>query len=181
VTTSGLSDHATVHHGCWYSAKQDRYVPIPAADLVAKHRRVREGQAHRKCRVYPADVDVEQGKTVDAKRHLPAKHTSTCCRLPSSGARASKRTALLPLVVRTTRSEGLAELWLAPSRHGHRLGGSWGAPVAKLARPAGFPKAASGPSCRRPAPKEDDRITGVHDEHGLTPKLRWVYRVSYRT
>jgi len=55
ITRSGLSDHATVHHGCWYSAKRDEYVVILEAELEDKRRRVRDGQAHRKHRVDPAD------------------------------------------------------------------------------------------------------------------------------
>jgi len=55
LTRSGLSDHATVHHGRWYSAKRDEYVVIPESELEDKRRRVRDGQAHRKHRVDPAD------------------------------------------------------------------------------------------------------------------------------
>jgi len=56
LTRSGLSDHATIHHRHWYSAKQDRYVPIPEADLAAKRDLVKPGQTHRKFRQDPADV-----------------------------------------------------------------------------------------------------------------------------
>jgi len=55
LTRSGLSDHATVHHGHWYSAKYDRYVPIPEAELAAKRDLVKRGQSHRKFRKDPAD------------------------------------------------------------------------------------------------------------------------------
>jgi len=56
LTRSGLSDHATVHHGHWYSSKQDRYIPIPEADLAAKCRLVKLGRSHRKFRKDPADT-----------------------------------------------------------------------------------------------------------------------------
>ena len=55
LTRSGLSDHATVHHGHWYSAKRDEYVPIPEAELAAKRELIKRGQAHRKFRQDPAD------------------------------------------------------------------------------------------------------------------------------
>ena len=48
LTRSGLSDHATVHHGCWYSAKRDEHMRIPEEELAVKCRRVKDGQQHRK-------------------------------------------------------------------------------------------------------------------------------------
>ena len=57
ITRSGLSYHATVHHVHWYSAKLDRYIPIPEEDLEAKRRLIKDGQAHRKFRVDPVDRD----------------------------------------------------------------------------------------------------------------------------
>jgi len=48
LTRSGLLYHATVHHAHWYGAKRDEYVPIPEADLEAKRRLIRQGQAHMK-------------------------------------------------------------------------------------------------------------------------------------
>ena len=53
---SGLSNHAVVHHGCWYSANRDEYVPIPEEELEEKRRAIREGQAHRRQRPDPADA-----------------------------------------------------------------------------------------------------------------------------
>jgi len=38
-----LSDHATIHHGCWYSSLGDHFVKIPADELLAKHQKVRDG------------------------------------------------------------------------------------------------------------------------------------------
>ena len=55
LTRSGLSGHATLHHGCWYSAKLDSYIQIPEADLEAKWALLKQGQAHQKCRKDPAD------------------------------------------------------------------------------------------------------------------------------
>jgi len=55
LTRSGLSDHATVHHGHWYSAKRDEYVPIPETDLAAKRELIKKGQAHHKFRQDPTD------------------------------------------------------------------------------------------------------------------------------
>jgi len=52
----GLSDHATVHHGCWYSTWDDRFVAILEVDLEAKWLRVYKGQVHRRCCVDPAEV-----------------------------------------------------------------------------------------------------------------------------
>jgi len=42
-----LSDHATIHHGCWYSARGDIFVPTPKEKLLAKRQKVRDGQVHR--------------------------------------------------------------------------------------------------------------------------------------
>ena len=52
----GLSDHATVHHGCWYSTWNDHFVAVPEVDFEAKRLLVREGQAHPCYRVDPAEV-----------------------------------------------------------------------------------------------------------------------------
>jgi len=48
-----LNNHATIHHGCWYSSLGDRFVKIPADELLAKHQKVRDGQVHRRHRVDP--------------------------------------------------------------------------------------------------------------------------------
>ena len=57
VTRSGLSDHATMHHAHWYSAKRDEYVAIPEANLEAKRSLIRRNQAHRKFRRDPVDSE----------------------------------------------------------------------------------------------------------------------------
>ena len=41
-----LSDHATIHHGCWYSSLGDFFVKIPAEELLAKQQKVRGGLVH---------------------------------------------------------------------------------------------------------------------------------------
>jgi len=55
ITRSGLSDHATMHHAHWYSAKRDEYIPISDAELEAKRRLIKRNQAHRKFRRDPVD------------------------------------------------------------------------------------------------------------------------------
>jgi len=85
LTRSGLSDHATVHHGHWYSAKQDEYVPIPEADLVAKRELIKKGQAHRKFRRDPAD-NPPQTAGQDRPPHLHHRLTAT-----KHGMRPQKR------------------------------------------------------------------------------------------
>jgi len=72
---SGLSDHATIHHGCWYSPLGDRFVKIPADELLAKHQKVCAGQVHRQHRVDPtgsASVAPERASSVSPR----AKHGS---------------------------------------------------------------------------------------------------------
>jgi len=49
-----LSDHTTIHHGCWYSSRDNCFVTIPAEELLAKHQKVHDGQVHRQRRVDPA-------------------------------------------------------------------------------------------------------------------------------
>jgi len=53
VTRSGLSNHAVVHHGCWYSAVRDEFVPIPEEELEEKRKAVQRGQTHRRRRPDP--------------------------------------------------------------------------------------------------------------------------------
>ena len=55
LTRSGLSDHATMHHARWYSAKRDEYVPISEAELEAKRQLIKQNQAHRKFSRDPVD------------------------------------------------------------------------------------------------------------------------------
>ena len=50
ITRSGLSDHATMHHVHWYSAKRDEYIPISEAELEAMRLLIKRNQAHRKFR-----------------------------------------------------------------------------------------------------------------------------------
>jgi len=69
LTRSGLSDHATVHHGHWYSAKQDRYIPIPEADLAAKRDLVKRGQNQRKFRKDPANPPMNRPDRPPTRRH----------------------------------------------------------------------------------------------------------------
>ena len=57
LTRSGLSDHATVHHAHWYSARRDEYVPISeAAELEAERQLIKKNQVHCKFRRDPADA-----------------------------------------------------------------------------------------------------------------------------
>ena len=72
---SGLIDHATIHHGCWYSSVGDHFVKIPAQELLAKHQKVCYGQVHHQHRVDPAWsalVAPERASSVSP----PAKHGS---------------------------------------------------------------------------------------------------------
>ena len=75
---SGLSDHATIHHGCWYSTLGDCFVKIPAEELLAKHQKVRAGQVHRRHRVDPtgsASVAPEHASSVSPRaRHGSRVH-----------------------------------------------------------------------------------------------------------
>jgi len=45
-TRSGLNEHATMHHGCYYSSHGDCFIPIPEVDLQVRWETVREGQQH---------------------------------------------------------------------------------------------------------------------------------------
>jgi len=49
-SSSGWSDHATIHHVCWYSSLGDRFVKIPAEELLAQHQKVRNRQVPTSCR-----------------------------------------------------------------------------------------------------------------------------------
>jgi len=50
TSRSELSDHATANHRAWYSAKDDRFVPISIFELEAKRKKKALGQAHRRHR-----------------------------------------------------------------------------------------------------------------------------------
>jgi len=76
---SGLSNHAVVHHGCWYSANRDEYMPIPEEELEEKCRAVQKGHAHRRRRPDPADTS--RGPTAQGKHR----------KRPFSGTRAPKQ------------------------------------------------------------------------------------------
>ena len=58
-TQSGLPDHATVHHGSWYSARGDIFILTPESMC----QRIREGQPHWRRYIDPADADraIEMG------------------------------------------------------------------------------------------------------------------------
>ena len=75
LTRSGLSGHATMHHGCWYSARRDEYMQIPEAELEDKRQRVKDGQQHRKFRVDPADKRQKSasGSTGEMARGRPSR------------------------------------------------------------------------------------------------------------
>jgi len=66
-----LSDHATVHHSCWYSARGDRFIPTPEVDLAAKRLRVHEGESHRHHHVDMTDV--ARAVVVASKERLQLK------------------------------------------------------------------------------------------------------------
>ena len=72
VTRSGLSNHAVVHHGCWYSAVRDDFVSIPAEELEEKRRAVQRGQTHRRRRPDPMltqRAKERAGKTDGGKKY----------------------------------------------------------------------------------------------------------------
>jgi len=73
ITRSGLSDHATMHHVHWYSAKRDEYIPILEAELEAKRLLIKRNQAHRKFRQDPVDSagnPTGRGKPTSADSHV---------------------------------------------------------------------------------------------------------------
>ena len=43
-TWSGLNDHATIYHGAYYSARGNRFVPIPGVDIRGRQEKVKAGQ-----------------------------------------------------------------------------------------------------------------------------------------
>jgi len=59
------------------------FIPIPAADLAAKHGHVREGQGHRKHHGDPEDAMQEDA--TDPNRPFLMKRTSMGRRLPCLG------------------------------------------------------------------------------------------------
>ena len=82
---SGLSDHATVHHACWYTALTGLFHSYTPGGIAAKRQHVMEGQAHWKHRVDPAYVQQDEA--------LPSKRASTGRHLPRSGDHAPIHTA----------------------------------------------------------------------------------------
>jgi len=75
ITRSGLSNHAVVHHGCWYSAHRDEFVPIPEAELEEKRRAVREGQAHLRRRPDPSHRQEQASSAGSRKRPFSGTQT----------------------------------------------------------------------------------------------------------
>ena len=93
LTRSGLSDDATVHHGCWYSAKLDSYIQIPEADLEAKRALIKQGQVHWKCRKDPTDtIDRAAGQDQPPAR---AQHFIGLCQR-SGVAKHATRVSIRP-------------------------------------------------------------------------------------
>jgi len=196
ITRSGLSDHATVHHAHWYSAKLDRYIPIPEEDLEAKRRLIRDNQAHRKFRVDPADRDKARSRAPsrDARKRGRNRHpsqpgerkTSGLVGSPAIGKRrqrspstsSSRRVdSRVVVVVSQPSSTATTATAAAPGTafdadslqsHGQEMGF---APPAKSTRPEGFPVAGEPLVPYLPPPVEDDTIVGGMDEHGMVPEI----------
>ena len=91
MTRSGLSNHAVVHHGCWYSAVRDEFVTIPEEELEEKRQAVQRGQMHRRRR---RDPMLTQRARERASGSSGGKKYST------SGSRApTKRTGIGEFVI----------------------------------------------------------------------------------
>ena len=194
---SGLSDHATVHHGHWYSARRDEYVPIPEAELAAKRRLIRQGQAHQKCRTDPADPPRSDDRP-------PYARTAQHSKIGRPASRRAGRTDMTdqtpaPSTSRPRRQHSrstrraatvrLGEEWYAPQTTSTATEAGDGAakdaekgtplfrmelsqdPPAKVPRPE--EASDSGPALApyRPPPVEDDDLDGGMDSHGMAPEL----------
>jgi len=195
LTRSGLSDHATVHHAHWYSAKLDRYIPIPEEDLEAKRRLIKDGQAHRKFRVDPADRDEARsrapsrdtrkaggnrrpskpggrrtsglvGSPAMGKRRQRSPSTSSSRRVDSRVVVVSQPSCTVTTATMTARDTASG----ADLAYSQRQETDF-APPAKSTRPEGFPVAGEPLVPYLPPPIEDDTIIGGMDEHGMVPEI----------
>ena len=174
-----------MHHAHWYSAKLDRYIPIPEEDLEAKRRLIRDNQAHRKFRVDPADRDKARSRAPsrDARKRgrnrrpskLGERKTPGLVDSPAIGKRrqrspstsSSRRVDSQVVVVVSQPSSTVTTATAAApgtafdadllQSHGQEMGS---APPAKSTRPEGFAVAGEPLVPYLPPPMEDDTIIG---------------------
>ena len=130
LTRSGLSDHTTIHHGHWYNAKHDQYVPIPEVDLEAKCWLNHQGQSHRKLRRDPADAE---SQTAGQDRPPWTAHRMTGLRMRSREAATTKTAS--PPDTRTVETRIVEQRPRSPSSRRVTsctvdLGAAWYAPSA---------------------------------------------------
>jgi len=201
ITRSGLSDHATLHHVHWYSAKRDEYVPISEAELEAKRLLIKRNQAHRKFRRDPVD---SAGNPTGRGKPAPTGSCATGELKRQSGTkrlRSRKRSAggndppapLTPISSTGDRTVSscrrvcrvdLSQSQVPPSAAVEKAE-SWDAECAvpssgestdmalpaKSRRPEGFPEAGESTASYMPPPVEDDSLVGGIDDQGLAPEI----------
>jgi len=201
ITRSGLSDHATMHHAHWYSAKRDEYIPISEAELEAKRLLIKRNQAHRKFRRNPVDASGKatgRGKsastdsrgTGEPKRQGKIRHprankrsaggsdppaastpTSSAGDRTVSSRRRVCRVDLSQSQVPPGISAGKEEAWDVECTIPSSGESMDMAPPAKSMRPAGFPEAGQSVAPYLPPPVEDDNIVGGMDNQGMAPEI----------
>jgi len=98
---AGLSDHATIYHGSWDSSHEDCFVPISAAEIENKCRRVWAGQAHWRCCLDPATTIVQGNVGADPSVLQPPRghRCCPCMRGHTSAAAGGRASEPLPCVV----------------------------------------------------------------------------------
>ena len=91
VTRFGLSNHAVVHHGCWYSAVRDEFVAIPEEELEEKRKAVQRGQTHRRRRPDPMLTQRGKGQLVRVAGKSVLLPANTCRRLRETDTLSSPK------------------------------------------------------------------------------------------
>jgi len=197
LTRSGLSNHAVVHHGWWYSTHRDEFVPITEEELEEKRRAVQKGQAHRRRRPDPAHTHRQEQASSAGSRKRPFSGTRTPQHKKFAEFVIPK---LMPcrqdVCMESTGRETRRPITYAESRLRHRDRGDrrdraprssssgeyWKSPPSKSRRPEEFPFYCITLLLRNkliyinsyyrslPAPKEDDAAGIGWDKSGMIPE-----------
>jgi len=193
ITRSGLSNHAVVHHNCWYSAVRDEFVPIPEEELE-KRRAVQRGQTHRRRRPDPMLTQRARerafgssggNKSSTSGSRAPTKRKGigefvipklTPCR-QDTRLETSGRDARRPVTYAESRPTGKGKGKRRDERRersptsSSSSGEYWKPPPSKSRRPEGFPEVGTGIAQSQPPPPEDDASGVGWDDSGMAPKV----------